>query len=435
MSAVVQGSRSTPTASPAGFTGRNRLLTAVLVDTLGSGAFLPLSFLYLSETTHIPLGRLGLTITLAGLIGLPAMPLTGHVVDRVGAKPVMVAQTIVSAAGFSLYFHVSGLPVLIAGVAVVTLSDRMYWATWPVFISEQVGTQELDRWYSLINAARSASLAAGGALGAALLAAGGTSGLRVTLALNIASSLVAGALFVSVRGTAGPAATPRRHAVHPAGGRSGWRTLSRDGRYLVLTLSNTLLTYAWLIPSLILPLYVVRYTVLAAWVAAVALTVKLALAAVLQPIVARGLTGLRRTTTAFVGASAFLVAVILLALASSVSTTAAASALILAGVVFLAVGETAAGPAETSLAVAAAPALWRGRYVSVFQLSWSVSAITGPALVGFLLGVSATAVWDVFGALVVAAGVVLLPLGRRLPAAINSKTPATVPGPAPADAS
>lgn len=399
------------TATPA---GRRRLFVAVLVDTVGAGAFFPLAFLYLSENTDIPLGQLGLTITVASLVGLPVTPLIGQLVDRVGARSVLVAQTVVAAIGFSFYFHVTGLAVLVCGVALVTLSDRMYWATWPVFVGEQVGDEGLDRWYSLVNVAKSASLAAGGALGAAALAFGGSGGLRVALALNIASSLVAGALFASVRGgRTARAAVPR----------GGWPALLRDGRYLALTLANTLLTFAWLIPSLVLPLYVAEHTVLAVWVAASALTVKMVLAAVLQSAVTARLGALRRTTTAMAGAGFFLVAIALLASASATTGTALAVALVFAGVVFLALGETAAGPAATSLSVAAAPRAWRGRYVSVFQMSWSVSNISGPAIAGGLLAMSATAVWQVFAAFAAAGALVLSLLRRRLPPEIDDKTP------------
>ncbi|MEV6717526.1 MFS transporter [Lentzea sp. NPDC051208] len=399
------------TAAPA---GRRRLFVAVLVDTVGAGAFFPLTFLYLSETTDIPLARLGLVITVASLVGLPVTPLIGQLVDRFGAQRVLVAQTVVAAAGFSFYFHITGLGVLVCGVALVTLSDRMYWATWPVFVGEQVSDEGLDRWYSTVNMVKSASLAAGGALGAAALATGGTDGLRVMLAVNIASSLIAGALFLSVRGgRTTRAAVPR----------GGWPALLRDGRYLRLTFANTLLTFGWLIPSLVLPLYVARYTVLAVWVAASALTVKMVLAAVLQSLVTARLGVLRRTTTAIVGAGFFLVAIVLLACASAVTGTAAAVALVFGGVVFLALGETAAGPAASSLSVAAAPPAWRGRYVAVFQMSWSISNISGPAIAGALLATSALAVWQVFAAFAGGAAIVLFLLRRSFPAEIDEKTP------------
>lgn len=398
----------------AGPAGRRRLFAAVLVDTAGAGAFFPLTFLYLSDTTDIPLAQLGLVITVASLAGLPVTPLIGQLVDRFGAQRVLVAQTVVAAAGFSFYFHVTGPAVLVCGVALVTLSDRMYWATWPVFVGEQVGEEGLDRWYSTVNMAKSASLAAGGALGAAALAVGGTGGLRVMLALNIVSSLIAGALFLSVRGgRTTRAAVPR----------GGWPALLRDGRYLQLTLANTLLTFGWLIPSLVLPLYVARYTVLAVWVAASALTVKMVLAAALQSLVTARLGVLRRTTTAMVGAGFFLVAIVVLACASAVSGTAPAVALVFGGVVFLALAETAAGPAASSLSVAAAPPAWRGRYVAVFQMSWSISNISGPAIAGALLATSALAVWQVFALFAAAAAVVFFLLHQRFPAEIDDKTP------------
>ncbi|WBO69623.1 hypothetical protein [Streptomyces camelliae] len=101
---------------------------------------------------------------------------------------------------------------------------------------------------------------------------------------------------------------------------------------------------------------------------------------------------------------------------------------IIAGGVFLALGEMLAAPATTSLAIAAAPHGDRGRYVSVFQLSWTLSALSRPALVGHLLDTSLPVLWGSFTALMPAAALVLTALRPQLPAHTDSKsTPAPPP--------
>ncbi len=95
---------------------------------------------------------------------------------------------------------------------------------------------------------------------------------------------------------------------------------------------------------------------------------------------------------------------------------------VIAGVVFLALGEMLAAPATTSLAVAAAPEGSQGRYVSVFQLSWTLSSVSGPALVGYLLSTSLPVLWGAFIALMLAAALVFAALRTRFPAHVDTKT-------------
>jgi MFS family permease len=408
-------------AARAGLTGLavdRRLLVAVFVDTLGSGAFFPLTFLYLASTSDVPLSRLGLLITLASLAAIPAAPFAGYLVDRFGAQSVLVAQNAISAVGYALYFGVDALAVLACGISAVSLSERMYWAAWPVFVRERVSGGSLDRWFAIVNAAKNASLAGGAALAAAALALGGVQGLRAMLMLNIATSLVAAAVFRSIRSTRIDHGTEVSDQIVGAG---TWAHLLRDRPYLALTLGNTLLSYAWLIPSLVLPIYVTRQAGLGAWTAAFALTLRTILAATLQAAVTERLERLHRTSTVLVGVGFFLSAVVTLASVSSPDSPTTAIALLGVGVLLLSLGEMAAGPATTSLGVVAAPGALRGRYVSVFQLSWSVSTISGPAVVGLLSDLSAAVMWVVFAGFLVLATVVFAVLGRRLPDSINSK--------------
>ena len=87
--------------------GRHRrFVTAIAIDAVGSGVFMPISMLYFLVATDLTLVQVGAAISLASLIALPAGPLIGSVVDRIGAKQVLLAGN--AAPGRRL----RGLPVL-----------------------------------------------------------------------------------------------------------------------------------------------------------------------------------------------------------------------------------------------------------------------------------------------------------------------------------
>ena len=68
-----------------------RFVTAIAIDAVGSGVFMPVSVLYFLATTDLGLVQVGAALSLAALVALPAGPLLGGVVDRFGAKSVLLA--------------------------------------------------------------------------------------------------------------------------------------------------------------------------------------------------------------------------------------------------------------------------------------------------------------------------------------------------------
>lgn len=72
------------------------------------------------------------------------------------------------------------------------------------------------------------------------------------------------------------------------------------------------------------------------------------------------------------------------------------------------------------LSVQAAPAHLRGRYLSSYQLSWSLCRTTAPLLLGFLLDAGQWQLWTVLALLVLTGAAVLLYAERALPAHVIS---------------
>jgi MFS family permease len=72
-------------------------------------------------------------------------------------------------------------------------------------------------------------------------------------------------------------------------------------------------------------------------------------------------------------------------------------------------------PAFTALAAAAAPDHVRGRYLAVFQYSFTFASIVGPVFFTSLFGIGRAAPWIVLAMLDCASAVAIVALERRLP--------------------
>jgi MFS family permease len=109
--------------------------------------------------------------------------------------------------------------------------------------------------------------------------------------------------------------------------------------------------------------------------------------------------------------------------------TGAAAALLLAvAMSVFAIGECLHGAVQGPLVADLADARLVGRYMALSALSWQLGFALGPAIGGFVLGVSPVAVWFGAAALCLVAGGAALALERALPAAVR-RTPVAEPSP------
>ena len=189
-----------------------------------------------------------------------------------------------------------------------------------------------------------------------------------------------------------------------------YRLALRDRDNVVLALLNVPATLLITAPTLAMPVYVLTVLDQPAWVPGV-------LAGSGTAAVAIGLTFVHRVTAGrrrlMVLATASLVWTVgALAYASASATTAGLTvAVLLVAVLAIAAGEALHGPTADTLPLTIAPPGLAGRYTAVHQLAWGISGAIAPALVGALLGHSATVLWLVLAVIAATTAVtyVLLP--------------------------
>jgi MFS family permease len=64
----------------------------LIIDSVGNGMFLPLSLLFFTTSTDVPLAQIGLLISLANTLTLPIPMIAGWLADRVGPLPLVVGR-------------------------------------------------------------------------------------------------------------------------------------------------------------------------------------------------------------------------------------------------------------------------------------------------------------------------------------------------------
>ncbi|MFE6774526.1 MFS transporter [Streptomyces sp. NPDC057702] len=435
--------KSTGVAESAGVAApvRRRLISASLVSSLGDGIYVPLTMLFVHTLTGLSLTEIGAGLTVAGLCALAVMPVVGVAVDRCGAKPVVVASLLLRAVGFAGYLVADSYPAFLAVALVVAVG---MWASAPgqqALIGEIATGAARDRLLAWDRSLRNGGMGAGSLAAAGLLALGGGAGFvaaAVTLAVLFALAAALAAGIPTARGDSAPpdavGAGGRRGAAAGRGaggvGRQGYRHVLADRPYLLITLANFLIAFGYTTQAMALPVYLTRDVGLPDALAGAVFALNTVLVAALGVPVARLTLRGSRPRTAALGAAVFALSFAAFAVLPHLVSDAYALAATLAVAVLYTAGELVhSGPAQ-SLSVQAAPDHLRGRYLSVYQLSWSLCRTVAPLLLGLLLEAGSWPLWAVLAVLMLAGAAALLRAGPALPphASHGGTVPATTGG-------
>ncbi|MGW3071917.1 MFS transporter [Kitasatospora sp. NPDC001132] len=345
------------------------------IDTFGSGVFLPLSLLFFVTVQHFPAAAAGTAVTVGSLASFAVVPLCGRLVQAAGPKACLLVGNVLTALGYGLFFATGNLATVAAATFLVTAADRLYGAAWPTLVARFAEPEELTEWFSAVTVLKTTSLGVGTLGATALMALDGGHGLLVALALNSASSLVAAVLLLGVTVPAAERPGPR------AAARSNTRAALGDRRFLSLVASQTLLSAAWLIPTVAFPVYLVESLHQAPYWPTVVVAVRYATATTLQMRISRRLSGWSRSRVLRLSIGAVAAAIALTAAIPTAPHRLQGPLAVLVATI-LALAELASKPTAAAAAVTMAPKGDEGPYMSLFQLTWTVSYAVGPAVIG-----------------------------------------------------
>jgi MFS family permease len=407
-----------------------RFVTAIGIDAIGSGVWMPVSMLYFLATTPLSLVHVGLALTLASLVGLPAALLIGQQVDRLGSKPVLQAGNVLQGLSFAAYPFVDQVWSVTLVVAVSVIGRTAFWGSYAPLVTHIAPPGEREKWFGFLGALRNAGFAVGGLVAGVALTVGSTPVYTTVVALNALSYFVSFALMAGVTVHESPAPTaPARAADDTAA--DGWGTVLRDGGYRWFLLCNFCYALTGSALNIAIPVYVVEMLGLPGWVSATVFVINTLLIGVGQGLVVARMTGALRARIVAL-AAALTAASFLLLLGAAPLGAVAAIAVILVAAVVLTLGEMVGGPVLATLAAESPPPHLSGRYVSTWQLSWNAAAGVAPLLLAWLLALGSAPAWLGLTAIALVGAAATVPMRRALAHADRPVTNEAEPVGAPA---
>ncbi|WP_157063417.1 MFS transporter [Luteipulveratus mongoliensis] len=359
-------------------------VTAVAVDAVGSGVFMPVSVLYFLATTSLTLPQVGAALSIAALVSLPFVLFVGQVVDRVGAKRVLIVANAVQAIGFVGYTQASSFAEVVLLTSLVGLGQSAFWASYSPLVAALSEPGERELWFGFLGALRNVGFALGGLAAGLVVTIDTTTAYRAVVLANAASYVVAVVLYLLVRDTA--------QQRPPEEDRAHWAVALRDKPFRILVLGNLVYALCSMALNIAMPVYASEILELPGWVTGAIFTVNTVLVGFGQGLVVRRMTGHARYRIALLANVVFAAGFVLLAGVSALSTSLAAVAILVAVAVYT-LGELLGGPVLTTIAVDSRPAHLRGRYMALYQLSWLVCGIIAPSAFTWLLAHGEMTVW------------------------------------------
>jgi len=386
----------------------------VLVSSAGSSLVWPFQFIYISRTLGLHLSTVATLITISAGSGMAVSFVGGAIADRLGRKPVMVAAQAAHGAAWLLMSVARSYVGFLIPMTIMSAAQPFYAVGSDAMMADLLPPEQRTSGYSILRMFNNAGIALGPAVGGFVVSKSYTMAFGCAAVAMISYSLF---LLVFVRET-----LPKRKlrqvrvvAVRPAPSR-GFGQVLRDKGFITFALIVTLGLTAALMMWTLLAVYTKQNfqfpEYLYSW-----LPITNALLCVFGQYFVTQITRRHRPLP--------MLTLGMMIYAFGVGSVALMSSFwgFWVSMVIFSLGELITVPTGTAFVANRAPADFRGRYMSIYWMTWGLARALAPLVGGFLNDrISPHAVW--YGGLLIglASTLGLFLLGK-------SKAQARVPDP------
>lgn len=371
----------------------------MLISTVGSSMVWPFLMIYLSERLGLALAAAASLTTVNAAAGLGAAFIAGPIADRVGRKGILVASLFGLAAVYLLYTQINAFWIAALLMGVSGLFSPMYRVGGDAMMADLIPPEERADAYALLRMSNNVGISVGPAVGG-LLAATSYTYAFLAAAVGFAAYGVLLAIFAREtlpRGTArhapeGAAAAPdearagRDQAERARADRArvrfpfaipGYRRVFADRPFMLFILTFTLTQLCATLIWVLLGVHAKsNFGILENQYGLIPMTNAL-MVVTLQAVVTRRTRRRAPLPVLALGTLFYAAACAGVALSSGFGG-------FWASMVIMTVGELMLMPTSTTYTANLAPADMRGRYMSIYSLTWNVAYGIGPVTGGFL---------------------------------------------------
>ncbi|WP_408899253.1 MFS transporter [Nocardioides sp. R1-1] len=397
------------------------LLSTVAIQTLGRGLTLPFTLIYLHEVRGFELGLSGTLMALIAVVGLLVTGPGGALVDRYGARAVLLVGLVAMVVGNVLLAFATTPAAAAVALVLVGFNFGVSWPAFNALIAAVVDGELRQTYFGINFALVNLGIGVGGVVGGLFADVGQPETFTAIFLGDALTGLVPMALLLGpLRHVHGRAAEPEDGTAPAA---VGYLAILRQPavRWLtLLTFVGTFIGYGQHEAGF--PGFARQAAEVSTRTVGLAFAVNTVVIVVLQFSVLSRIKRHLRTRVMVAMAGVWAVAWGLLGVAGVVPGGGLAVVGVLAYMAVFALGETLLQPTVPAIANDLATDRTRGRYNAITAAAFQGGAIAGPVVAGFLLEHDLAAAYiAVMVAGCAAIAVMALVLERHVPAAANGR--------------
>jgi MFS family permease len=356
------------------------MVFGIFLSTAGASMIGPFLMIYASEKLHLPLSTVATLITINAGTGLFSSFIAGTLADKIGRKPVMVVSLATNGLIYLFMMRAETYPAFALLMFLTGLANPLYQVGADAMLADLIPQEKRTDAYAINRMLNNAGFAIGPAVGGFVAALSYDYAFYAAATGMLIYSLL---LFVFARETLVKVEKPS----HQQDVDGGYTQVFRDHGYLTFV---GILSLGLVAPGMLWVLYAV-YTKtnfglpesLYGWLP----TTNALMCVFVQYFVTRITRRYSPLPVAAVGMLVYAVGV------GSVALMTGFWGFWLA-MVILTFGELIVVPTASTYVANISPSNLRGRYMSIYWLSWGISRGTAPLLGGFLNDtISPQAIW------------------------------------------
>ncbi|MDF3139921.1 MULTISPECIES: MFS transporter [unclassified Streptomyces] len=370
-----------------------------LLHTVGTGLVVTLTTIYFTRVVGISVERLGLGLTVSGLVSLLVGVPFGRLSDRVGPRGLLACLLVCQGVAVFLHGFVHSFGVFVAVTGLLAIANQGASAVRSALIARAMPPEERVVSRAYLRSVTNVGFAIGAALASVGLASSGRTVYEVLFCFGALCFVGAAAAMYGV-----PAVAPAEHTT-PV---SPWLAL-RDGPFASVVVVTSILQLHYAVLEVGIPLWVSEHTDAPRQLVSVLFLLNTLFVFIFQVPVGRRWGGLRQAGPICAVAGALVACACLLLGVSAATTGVLTVALLVAAGCVHVVGEICHTTGSWAAGFGLAPDHAQGQYQGLFSTGMAASQMAGPVLVTTVVTSGALTGWLVAAGLFVLSGL-LTPL-------------------------
>ena len=373
---------------------------ATLVNTFGNGALMTTFALYFTRVVGLSPTQVALAFTAGAFAGLLVQVPAGHFADLRGPRKVLQILTFGAAIAMLGLLFARSVWALVAVMAVIQLFDSGGRAVRSGYIARLAEGGRAVQFQAYLRAMTNVGISFGAMLGGLALWVDESWAYLAVFALNALTGVLT-AIWLGRLPYIAPA--PARASGEPR------MAVLRDLPFVVVTLLSGVWAMHFVVIELALPLWVAMYTSATRSLVAITLMINTVCVALLQVRVTRNIDLVGQSARAMARSGFWIAAGFALISLASGQPTWLAVTLLCAGSFVHVMGEMIGSGGQWGVLMGLAPRESQGQYQGFAGTGFSLSQMVAPTLVALLCIEWGRPGWFVLGALIVLAGLLMVP--------------------------